>query len=101
MCWQLFIEHFETDFMKNTSADIININTIKHTWMRFSFKCNMALALFRMFQSRILRKDIILFVCRNSLYKSYREYICCYELYKSHISYKKKAFHQIVLSYVS
>ena len=40
MYWQLFVEHFETDFMKNTSADIINVNTIKHTWVRFSCKCN-------------------------------------------------------------
>ena len=40
MCWQLFVEHFETDFMKNTSADIINVNTIKHTWVRFASKFN-------------------------------------------------------------
>ena len=44
MYWQLFVEHFEKDFMKNTSADIINVNTIKNTWMRFSCKCIMVLA---------------------------------------------------------
>ena len=31
-------EQFETYLMKNTSADIINVNTIKHTWVRFSSK---------------------------------------------------------------
>ena len=40
MYCQLFVEHFETDIMKNTSADINNVNTIKHTWVRFASKFN-------------------------------------------------------------
>ena len=40
MCCQLFVKYFETDIMKYTSTDINNVNTIKHTWVRFASKFN-------------------------------------------------------------
>ena len=33
MCCQLFVEYFEADFVKNTSADIIDANTINRAWV--------------------------------------------------------------------